>query len=249
MISTTTTNKRLGTDILARDPKQPSKKMLKIESTRQLLNEELSEVALMLSTPVRLVILGALVQAPRSVEELAEITGQSMANVSQHLTKLKNTRLVTVEKKGVQRVYSLGSPAVQRVVVALQELAREISSDVNEAENLLVDPSLRSQLPLQNILAEVEKRRADLIDVRSPIEQMATPVQQALRIPVESEDDLQKVLKAASKDKPVYVFCRGAYCVTASMTAEFLRKKGIDAWCLRETALEFPRKEPSKDSH
>ncbi|MFZ9519432.1 MAG: ArsR/SmtB family transcription factor [Silvanigrellaceae bacterium] len=224
---------------MAREPAKANRKKHKIEETRQLLNSCLADVALMMSTPVRLVILTTLVQAPRTVEELAEVTGQSMANVSQHLAKLKNARLVEAEKRGVQRIYSLASPAVQKVVVALQELAREISTEVAKAEDSLVAPELRSTLPLQQILDDVAKQKADLIDVRTPMEQAATPVQKALKIPVENDADLEKVLKATSKKKPVYVFCRGAWCVTASRTAEYLREQGINAWCLRETSREL----------
>jgi rhodanese-related sulfurtransferase len=127
------------------------------------------------------------------------------------------------------------------VVVALQELAREISAEVVKAEDTLVAPELRAPEPLEHILEDVAQQRAALIDVRTSKEQSATPVNLALQIPVESETDLEKVLQATPKDKPVYVFCRGAYCITASRTAEFLRSQGRQAWCLRETALEIER--------
>lgn len=211
----------------------------KIEESRELLNSYLANTALMLSTPVRLIILTTLVQSPRTVEELCEATSQSMANVSQHLAKLKTARLVVAEKKGVQRIYKLASPAVHNVVTALQELARTVSSEVEEAENTLIAPNLRAQTDVETILNEIASERANLIDVRTQREQESTPVSQALQIPVESDEDLKKVLAQAPKDKPVYVFCRGAYCTTASRTAEFLRESGVDAWCLRETALDL----------
>ncbi|NBO38151.1 ArsR family transcriptional regulator [bacterium] len=230
---------------MAQRAKNSKRQNASVEESRELLNSYLANTALMLSTPVRLALLTTLVQAPRSVEELAETTGQSMANVSQHLAKLKNAHLVQSEKKGIQRVYTLASPLVQKVVVALQELAREISSEVVRAEAALVAPELRAHVSLNNVLADVAENRAELIDVRTSHEQTSTPVEFALRIPVEDESDLKKVLKAASKNKPVYVFCRGAYCITASRTAEFLRENGIQAWCLRETAVEFSLASPN----
>lgn len=211
----------------------------KIEESRDLLNSYLAHVALMLSTPVRLMILNQLLQASRTVEELSEATKQSMANVSQHLAKLKSAQLVQVRKQGLQRIYSLNSPAVQNVVVALQELARKVSSDVVAAEDELVAPDLRAPASIADVLFDVVAHRAELIDVRTPQEQQATPFKWAKQIPVESDADLEKVLRLTSKDKPVYVFCRGAYCITASRTAEFLRAKGVQAWCLRETAVEL----------
>jgi DNA-binding transcriptional ArsR family regulator/rhodanese-related sulfurtransferase len=202
----------------------------------------------MLSAPVRLIILNQLLQAPRTVEQLSESTSQSMANVSQHLAKLKSAQLVTVRKQGLQRIYSLSSPAVQRVVLALQELAREISSDVVAAEDTLVAPELRATAKLHDILLDVAANRADLIDVRTPQEQSATPVGLARQVPLENDDDLETLLQITAKDKPVYVFCRGAYCVTASRATEFLRTKGIQAWCLRETALELEQEQESVEA-
>lgn len=234
-----TTRKLQGINPLAQKPANSKRKEKRVEESRDLLNSFLSNVALMLSAPVRLIILNQLVQAPRTVEELSASTQQSMANVSQHLAKLKAAHLVEVRKQGLQRIYSLSSPAVQKVVVALQELAREISTEVVEAEDMLVAPELRSPLSLQSVLSDVAARKAELIDVRTPLEQSSTPVQLAKRIPVEADADLDKVLSATSRDKPVYVFCRGAYCITASKTAEYLRTKGVQAWCLRETAVEL----------
>jgi DNA-binding transcriptional ArsR family regulator/rhodanese-related sulfurtransferase len=228
-------------------PDKISRKKEKIEESRELLNSYLANVALMLSAPVRLVVLNQLVQAPRTVEELSVSTGQSMANVSQHLAKLKAAQLVQVKKQGLQRIYSLNSPAVQNVVLALQELAREISAEVTEAEDILVAPELRAKESIPKILSDVAAHRAELIDVRTPQEQEATPVELAKKIPVENEDDLEKLLHAAPKNKPVYVFCRGAYCVTASRAAEYLRMQGIQAWCLRETSLEMNRTDDSAD--
>lgn len=215
----------------------------KIEGSRELLNSYLAHVALMLSAPVRLIILNQLLQAPRTVEQLSESTLQSMANVSQHLAKLKSAQLVTVRKQGLQRIYSLSSPAVQKVVLALQELARDISSDVVAAEDALVAPELRATAKVRDILMEVAANRAELIDVRTPQEQSATPVDFARQIPVENDKDLETLLQNTSKNKPVYVFCRGAYCVTASRATEFLRTKGVQAWCLRETAIELEQKQ------
>lgn len=233
---------------MAHEPAGTSRRNRKVEESRELLNSYLANVALMLSAPVRLIILNQLLQAPRTVEQLSESTSQSMANVSQHLAKLKSAQLVTVRKQGLQRIYSLSSPAVQKVVLALQELAREISADVADAEDNLVAPELRATGKLHDILLDVAANRADLIDVRTPQEQSATPVGLARQVPLENDEDLETLLQITAKDKPVYVFCRGAYCVTASRATEFLRTKGIQAWCLRETALELEQEQDSVEA-
>lgn len=49
----------------------------------------------------RLELLDLLVQAPRTVEELAREAHMSIANTSQHLQRLKQARLVVDEREGL----------------------------------------------------------------------------------------------------------------------------------------------------
>ncbi|QIS04523.1 metalloregulator ArsR/SmtB family transcription factor [Nocardia brasiliensis] len=60
-----------------------------------------------LSDPTRRAIFEALPQAPRSVGELAELTGVTSSAVSQHLRVLREARLVLMRPDGTRRLYSL----------------------------------------------------------------------------------------------------------------------------------------------
>ncbi|WP_029897601.1 ArsR/SmtB family transcription factor [Nocardia brasiliensis] len=60
-----------------------------------------------LSDPTRRAIFEALPQAPRSVGELAAVTGVTSSAVSQHLRVLREARLVLMRPEGTRRLYSL----------------------------------------------------------------------------------------------------------------------------------------------
>ncbi|OCF86898.1 ArsR/SmtB family transcription factor [Nocardia brasiliensis] len=60
-----------------------------------------------LSDPTRRAIFEALPQAPRSVGELAALTGVTSSAVSQHLRILRAARLVLMRPEGTRRLYSL----------------------------------------------------------------------------------------------------------------------------------------------
>ena len=61
---------------------------------KKRLYELFSQIGSALANPHRLELLDLLVQAPRTVEELANQAQMSVANTSQHLQRLKQARLV-----------------------------------------------------------------------------------------------------------------------------------------------------------
>jgi len=60
-----------------------------------------------LGNPTRRTLFEMLREGPRSVNELAEALPVSQPAVSQHLQMLREARLVRVEKRGRQRIYSI----------------------------------------------------------------------------------------------------------------------------------------------
>lgn len=224
----------------APSPKRPFE-TAPVRKARDALLGEAAHIAGMAAAPVRIAILGLLAQGERTVETIADALGQSVANTSQHLRKLASAHLVVTRKEGVHRAYALASPEVHRFVGALQALTASLSPVARDEEEALVPSSLRSPRSLSSILPEVRAGHAILLDVRQPAESDAVPLAEATRVPVAAEADLAQAKAALARQGaklPVYVFCRGRYCVTASKTAAFLREQGHEAWCLRETALD-----------
>ena len=69
--------------------------------------ERLADVMFALSTPSRVLILGCLLEGPRSVGDLSSILGMEQSLVSHQLRVLREHTLVRAERVGRQRVYAL----------------------------------------------------------------------------------------------------------------------------------------------
>ncbi len=65
-----------------------------------------------LSDPTRRTILEKIVEAPRSVGEIADGLPISQPAVSQHLKVLKNAELIYEERVGARRIYRANSAAL-----------------------------------------------------------------------------------------------------------------------------------------
>lgn len=69
--------------------------------------ERLADTMFALATPSRVQILGCLFTGPHTVSELMDALGMEQSAVSHQLRILREHKLVTVEREGRMRVYSL----------------------------------------------------------------------------------------------------------------------------------------------
>src|SRR5262245_54573538 len=92
-----------------------------------------AQVAQAAANPHRLELLDLLVQAPRSVEQLAEASAMSVANASQHLQRLKRAGLVLSERRGATMRYHIADPAVARLWVELRTVAEKQLAEMDRA--------------------------------------------------------------------------------------------------------------------
>lgn len=67
----------------------------------------------------RLSLLAALQRGERSVGDLAQATGRSQPNVSQHLASLTHAGLVAARRDGTRAYYSIADPTVLRICDAV----------------------------------------------------------------------------------------------------------------------------------
>jgi ArsR family transcriptional regulator len=81
-----------------------------------------------LAHPIRLQILDLLSERERTVEELTKLTGSGQSNLSQHLTALKQQKLVIPRRAGINVYYSLSNRKIaiacgliKKLLVELQE--------------------------------------------------------------------------------------------------------------------------------
>jgi DNA-binding transcriptional ArsR family regulator len=209
-------------------------------NTRARVYQNISELMLAFSSPARLKILQMLGQASWSVEQLANHTGESVANTSQHLQRLARAGLVTWRKDGVSRIYSVASPGVLALWEQMQDLSHELIPGLDELQNELTDSGLKAEIPASEALREVARGKAVLLDVRSAEESGSTPVAGAVPLPASEQFNSARIAALGlHKKEPVYVLCRGRYCHLATEAVRELRKRGFDAYRLQESPFRL----------
>jgi DNA-binding transcriptional ArsR family regulator len=139
--------------------------------TKDTLFELVAQVAQTIANPHRLELLDLLVQAPRSVEQLAEASALSIANASQHLQRLKRAGLVVSERRGTSMQYHIADPTVARLWVELRTLAEQQLAGMDRA----LDAYRQQRHTFPQIAADEVRTRLQmgdivLLDVRPPIE-------------------------------------------------------------------------------
>ncbi len=179
-----------------------------------------------LSTPARIALLELLEQAPYSVEDLAELSGLSVANTSQHLQHLRRAGLVSAHKKGLHVFYQLASPQVQACLQSLADLAHSQLAEVREIEAHFLAASQAWQTVTLDELSTRLDAGALLVDVRPAAEYQAAHLPEAVSVPL---PELHQRLHELPKDREVIAYCRGPYCVFALQAVQLLQKEGLRA--------------------
>ena len=92
-----------------------------------------------LSDPTRRAVFERVLQAPRSVGEIAKAMPISRPAVSQHLRVLKDAGLVHEEKAGTRRIYSADAQALGELRAFIDEMWRtalgEFAATLNKEEH------------------------------------------------------------------------------------------------------------------
>lgn len=208
------------------------------EEPRKRIFENLGIITQTLASASRLRIVQCLTNSSCSVETLSQKTGESVANTSQHLQKLLKAGVVRCEKQGVSRIYHLSNRKVLELWLNLQDLARDLSPQIQQDEETICPADLLSELNGEQIQKKLMAGRAVLVDVREAEEAQSTPASGAISIPLQEFGDRWKELP---KSKMILVFCRGRYCAMANPAVELLRKKGYEAFRLRENSYQLEK--------
>jgi rhodanese-related sulfurtransferase/predicted transcriptional regulator len=184
----------------------------------------LAQVGTALSSPTRIEFLELLAQAERSVEQLATLTGTTVANCSQHLQRLRQAGLIAGRKEGLYVYYRL---AGDEVVVMLSAIARVGEAHVAEIERIVrlyfAQKDELEPVPAKEVLARARQGLVTVLDVRPAEEFGAGHVPGAINIPLQ---ELEKRMKELPKRREVVAYCRGPYCLMSFEAVDKLRKKG-----------------------
>lgn len=208
-------------------------------TTKDQVFASVSQVAQALANPHRLELLDLLVQAPRSVEQLASASAMSIANASQHLQRLKQGGLVVGERHGTTIRYRLASPAVAQLWTELRSLAL---AQLAETERALARyrPE-RHRFPTitpEALRAGMARGDTLLLDVRPPQEFAAGHLSGAVSIPL---DELPTRLAELPAEALIVTYCRGPLCIYADEALAQILASGRRGARLEEGVAEWRR--------
>ena len=208
-----------------------------MENFKKELFAQFALVGKSLSNGNRLELLEFLAQGERSVEELASISGLTMANTSQHLQGLRRSGLVTSRAEGQKAFYRLTDYKVVQLMAILRSIAENNLGEIN----LLVSNYLASKDDLepishQELLKRARKGTVTVIDVRPSEEFISGHLPHAINVPL---SELKKTISSLPKSKEVIAYCRGPYCLLAFEAVAQLRSKGFKARRLQDGFPEW----------
>jgi rhodanese-related sulfurtransferase/DNA-binding transcriptional ArsR family regulator len=204
---------------------------------KDALYEQLARVGKALAAPRRLELLDLLAQAPRTVEALADQTGMSVANTSQHLQVLRGAGLLESAKEGLFVTYRLASPDVADFCMRLRDLAESRLAEMERVKRqfFATDEEIDA-VGGKELLDRVRRGQAVLLDVRPTEEFEAAHISGAISIP---HDELKRRLGELPKRREIVAYCRGPYCVFAIEAVKLLRARGFKAGRIEDGVAEW----------
>jgi rhodanese-related sulfurtransferase/DNA-binding HxlR family transcriptional regulator len=206
-------------------------------AAKDTLFDAFAEVAKALASGRRAEIVDLLAQGDRSVDEISDEIGQSVANTSHHLRAMARAGLLSTRRDGTRIYYALSGEKVEALWAALREVAAEHVAGIERlTEAYLGNRDGLEAISRKELAARL--RRGDLVvlDVRPEPEFRAGHIAGARSVPV---TELRRNLRALPKDVDVVAYCRGPYCVYADDAVRELNRRGYRAQRLEDGYPEW----------
>jgi ArsR family transcriptional regulator len=207
------------------------------QNPKRAILEQFAAVARALGSAHRLDLLELLAQTERSVEELAGLTGLTIANASQHLQQLRRSGLVEGRREGKRVIYRLTD---SEIVALLGSLRRVAERNVAAVEKVLngyfrqrdkLEPVSRKEL-----LRRMRDGLVTVVDARPLDEFAAGHLPGAISLPPRQ---LKRRLRELPADQEIVAYCRGPYCVLSYEVVAELRARGFTAFRLEDGYPEW----------
>ena len=206
-------------------------------AAKDALFDGFAEVAKALASGRRAEIVDLLAQGERSVDEISDEIGQSVANTSHHLRAMARAGLLSTRREGTRIYYALAGERVEALWAALRDVAAEHVAGIERlTEAYLGDRDGLEAISRDELAARL--RRGDLVvlDVRPEPEFRAGHIAGARSVPV---SELRRNLRALPKGVEVVAYCRGPYCVYADDAVRELNRRGYRAQRLEDGYPEW----------
>ena len=199
-------------------------------SEKDALFEAIALMGKAFSSPRRLEILDLLAQAPRTVDELARASEQSMANTSQHLQALHAAGMVTRTREGTSVRYALAGSEALTVWLALRDASVARLAEVERAARDYLGDEVET-IDRAELIERLRRGDVVLVDVRPAEEFEAGHIEGARSIPIA---ELQDRLAELPADREVVAYCRGPFCAYAHQAVRTLQAAGRAARRMEE---------------
>jgi len=208
-------------------------------AAKDALFEGFAEVAKALASGRRAEIVDLLAQGERSVDEVAEEIGQTVANTSHHLRAMARAGLLTTRRDGTRIFYALASDRVGELWTALRDVAVDHVAGIERlAGAYLGERDGVEVIDRAELASRLRRGGLMVLDVRPETEFAAGHIAGARSVPIE---ELRRHLRVLPKDAEVVAYCRGPYCVYADDAVRELNRKGFRARRLIDGFPEWKR--------
>lgn len=208
---------------------------------KRALFEAIALMGKAFSSPRRLELLDLLAQAPRGVEELAEESGQSVANTSQHLQALHAAGMVTRTREGTRVRYAIAGEEALRIWLALRDASAAGLAEVERAAHDYLGEDVET-IGREELRDRLARGDVVLVDVRPAEEFAAGHIEGAKSIPI---DELDQRLEELPDGREVVAYCRGPFCAYAHEAVRRLDAAGRPASRLEDGWPEWRLAHPS----
>jgi len=207
------------------------------QSVKETLLTAFAAVAKAAAHPHRFALLEHLAQGERTVERLADRTGLSVANASQHLQSMRRAGLLAARRDGKFTLYRHADGSVLDLMHAISQVAERNVSEVDGVvrgyfhERDSMEPVSRAELRKR-----FKEGLVTVLDVRPADEFAGGHIPGAINIPV---GELKRRLSELPRKQEVVAYCRGAYCVMAFEAVALLRQAGFKSRRLEDGLPEW----------
>ncbi len=193
-----------------------------------------------LGSPKRLEMLDLLAQGERSVEEVAQRAGTSVAVASQHLRSLRAAGMLRTRRDAQRIYYRLADESVFEAYRAVRTVGERRLAEIDRVVvEYLSDRASMRAVCAGELLELLREDAAVVLDVRPEEEYRAGHISGARSVPVERLEEYLCDLPEEAEDKEIVAYCRGPYCVFSDEAVRLLEARGYRASRLTEGFPEW----------
>ena len=196
---------------------------------------DIAAIARSLASPSRLLVLEVIAQGEVHVERIAQATGLTVANTSQHLRALRQAGLIRRERNRQFVYHRLANDGVVRLLASLHGLALQLSPALEKSLRAYRD-RLGALEPVgaEELLARSRAGLVTIVDTRPEAEYRLGHPPGAINLPLAELDTRMGGLAPGTE---VVAYCRGVLCLLASEAVARMRAAGVAA---RRLEYGFP---------